>query len=97
LLGLLGAIAPPEFGLVVLLPFMPLLPDPVVPFVASGYFFSNAWHCELLRIALGDMPSHCAHCAFSVLVMPDADAAKPAPAKATVMQAPKARVANVFI
>jgi hypothetical protein len=97
LLGLLGLIPPLELGLVVLLPFKPLLPDPVVPFAASGYFFNSASHCESFCIAVGDMPSHFVHCVFSLLVMLDADAAKPAPAKAAVMQMPRAKVTIRFI
>jgi hypothetical protein len=54
LLGLLGLIPPLELGLVVVLPFMPLLvPDPVV---ALGYFFIRAVHCESACMALLDMP-----------------------------------------
>jgi hypothetical protein len=74
LLGLLGVIPPLELGLVVLLPLMPLLvPDPVVPLNAPGYFFSNALHCESCCIALGDMPLHFVSVVFSVLVMLDID------------------------
>jgi hypothetical protein len=74
LLGLLGVIPPLELGLVVLLPLMPLLvPDPVVPLNALGYFFSNALHCESCCIALDDMPLHFVSVVFSVLVMLDID------------------------
>ena len=86
--------------LMLLLPLPELMPllDPVVPlFAASGYFFISAEHCASLCIALGDMSSHFCHCVFSALVMSDAEAAKPAPANATVMQVPRAKVANVFI
>jgi hypothetical protein len=90
--------AAPELVLLVdpLMP-LPLMPDPVVPFAASGYFFKRAWHCESFCIALGDMPWHFVHVVFSLLVMLDDDAAKPAPAKAVAMQTPRAKVAIFFI
>ena len=83
-------------GLLMLL--LPVL-DPVVAFfAASGYFFIRSEHCVSLCIALGDMPSHFCHCVFSAAVISDIeDWAKPAPANATVMQVPRAKVANVFI
>jgi hypothetical protein len=85
-LGLLGLVALPAF-------------EPVVPLcIASGYFFSSAEHCASLCIALDDMPLHFVIVVFSAAVMLDIDDwAKPAPANATVMQVPRAKVANVFI
>jgi hypothetical protein len=99
LLGLLGLIPPlDELGLVVLLPFIPLLPDPVVPLNAPGYFFINALHCESCCIEFGDMPWHFVSVVFSLLVMLDMlDWAKLAPVNAAAMPTASVKVANVFI